>query len=324
MVQRVNVGNTTERNYRYTMEVPQAKVEGRGNGIKTVITNLETIANELSRPPTYLLKYYGYELGALSKYDRKAEKYIVNGAWDNQQLLEVLKKGFIPSYVLCGACGNPETNIEQKGRKVVLSCQACGNTTPLDPRHKLYAQIEKELKEDRRTKKKKKKQGKSDDTNLSPETVFKEMLATKGENVSDKAVIRFAKELKQSQDLDDTEIVRVISKVMFVENVVDNVVQYVSVLEKFVTESKKAQRVLLRHLEKQAVDDEDLMSKFARVLFHLFEHDVIEENAIVSWFNKTQVKGLSVESVQRVRDAAQPFIEWLNNAEEEEDSEDEQ
>ncbi len=32
------------------------KVEGRGNGIKTVVTNMADIAKALSRPPTYTIK----------------------------------------------------------------------------------------------------------------------------------------------------------------------------------------------------------------------------------------------------------------------------
>ena len=36
--------------YRYKMERMQSKIEGKGNGIKTVIVNLTSIAQSLSRP----------------------------------------------------------------------------------------------------------------------------------------------------------------------------------------------------------------------------------------------------------------------------------
>jgi len=37
--------------YRYKMEGIQSKIEGKGNGIKSVIVNLSSIAHSLSRDP---------------------------------------------------------------------------------------------------------------------------------------------------------------------------------------------------------------------------------------------------------------------------------
>jgi translation initiation factor 5 len=42
------------------------KVEGRGNGIKTVISNMNDVARALNRPPTYTTKFFGTELGSQS------------------------------------------------------------------------------------------------------------------------------------------------------------------------------------------------------------------------------------------------------------------
>lgn len=38
--------------YRYKMPLLTTKIEGRGNGIKTVIPNMVDIARALSRPPS--------------------------------------------------------------------------------------------------------------------------------------------------------------------------------------------------------------------------------------------------------------------------------
>ena len=38
--------------YRYRMPLLEIKIEGKGNGIKTVIPNMSDIARALSRPPT--------------------------------------------------------------------------------------------------------------------------------------------------------------------------------------------------------------------------------------------------------------------------------
>ncbi len=54
----------------------QAKVEGKGNGIKTVLVNMVDVARALSRPPTYVTKFFGCELGAQTNADVKNERFV--------------------------------------------------------------------------------------------------------------------------------------------------------------------------------------------------------------------------------------------------------
>lgn len=68
----VNVNrNVTDIFYRYKMPRIQAKVEGKGNGIKTVIVNMAEVARAIGRPATYPTKYFGCELGAQTQFDYK-------------------------------------------------------------------------------------------------------------------------------------------------------------------------------------------------------------------------------------------------------------
>ena len=69
------------------------------------------MAKALSRPPTYVTKYFGCELGAQTQFDIKAERYIVNGCHDGNKLQDMLD-GFIKKFVLCEKCENPETVIK--------------------------------------------------------------------------------------------------------------------------------------------------------------------------------------------------------------------
>jgi translation initiation factor 5 len=118
------------------MPVLRAKVEGRGNGIKTVIENCAEISKSLDRNPEYVCKFFGFELGALTSSQN--DKYVVNGKHDAEDLAKVLDI-FIEKFVLCGGCRNPETNVDIKGDKIFLKCRACGKSTQCDPTNRLVS-----------------------------------------------------------------------------------------------------------------------------------------------------------------------------------------
>lgn len=134
--------NVTDAFYRYKMPKIMAKVEGKGNGIKTVIVNMGDVAKALGRPPTYPCKYFGCELGAQTQFDYKNDRYIVNGSHDASKL-QTLLDGFIKRFVLCPECENPETDLLPNERKGIIkqTCKACGHFCQLDMRHKLTTYI---------------------------------------------------------------------------------------------------------------------------------------------------------------------------------------
>jgi len=137
----VNVNrNVTDPFYRYKMPRILAKVEGKGNGIKTVIVNMVDVAKALHRPAEYPTKYFGCELGAQTQFDVKNERYIVNGSHDAFKLQDLLDD-FIKRFVLCQECDNPETNLIVKKGFILQRCIACGHTGNIDMCHKLTTYI---------------------------------------------------------------------------------------------------------------------------------------------------------------------------------------
>nr|CAD7454475.1 unnamed protein product [Timema tahoe] len=164
--------------YRYKMPRLIAKVEGKGNGIKTVIVNMADVAKAIGRPATYPTKYFGCELGAQTQFDFKNDRFIVNGSHDAGRLQDLLD-GFIRKFVLCPECDNPETNllISQKKGTISQGCMACGFHGPLEFNHKLNTYILKNppntnpaaqgssLTEGKRAKRSTKKNGETNGTN---------------------------------------------------------------------------------------------------------------------------------------------------------------
>ncbi|XP_052862382.1 eukaryotic translation initiation factor 5 [Anopheles cruzii] len=135
----VNVNrNVTDIFYRYKMPRINAKVEGKGNGIKTVIVNMAEVARAIGRPATYPTKYFGCELGAQTQFDYKNERFIVNGSHDATKLQDLLD-GFIRKFVLCPECDNPETDLIVSSKKgtIAQGCKACGFHGPLEVNHKV-------------------------------------------------------------------------------------------------------------------------------------------------------------------------------------------
>jgi len=133
-VRMVNIPRSiVDQYYRYKMPELEAKVESRGNGIKTVIVNIADIAKALARPATYPVRYIGYTLGALVDINETTNRYIVNGKHSEEDLSTLLD-GFIDKYVLCKQCGNPETilSVSKDQSFLRLKCKACGGITKVD------------------------------------------------------------------------------------------------------------------------------------------------------------------------------------------------
>jgi len=135
------------------------KIEGRGNGIKTVIVNMTEIAKALHVDPAYPTKYFGIELGAQSKYNEKTSA-IVNGQHQSSDLAKMLEK-FIEKFILCPTCRLPEIKMEVKKHNVIIDCAACGYNGIVPDNHKLVSYIVKD-KDTKTEKKKGDKKGKGD------------------------------------------------------------------------------------------------------------------------------------------------------------------
>ncbi|CCH42602.1 Eukaryotic translation initiation factor 5 [Wickerhamomyces ciferrii] len=376
----------------------QAKVEGRGNGIKTAIPNLSEVARALGRPPSYLIKYFGFELGAQTSINESTDRYLVNGVHDQPKLQDSLD-GFINKFVLCGSCKNPETVIIiTKDGNLIRDCKACGQRTSIDPRSKLATYIEKNPPESAKGSGKKKKSAtasanvvgggmsisdiasgnkkttepkedegeNSDDdaltrkinaeasalptaqpiddddwaVDVSEEAVRKralELEALNLENGGDSAFDQFGEWLlefgedkdelpndveiyKKALELEiheDVNTVQVLAQTLFDEEIVQQIAQHKGLLTKIIT-TPKHEKAFLGGLERfLGKDKPELLSQISKILLQVYENDIVDEETIKDWGSKVSKKYVSKEISKKVKKAAKPFIEWLNQADEE-------
>eukprot|EP01033_Poteriospumella_lacustris_P007833 gene7832-5636_t len=136
MAALINIAGATpihDPAYRYKMPKLQVKVEGRGNGIKTVLLNVDDLGLALKRDASEITKFFGCELGAQTTFTDRA---IVNGAHRDADLQQHLCK-YIDTFVLCRNCRYPETHYRVKDEIIAQKCLACGHKETVDMTHKL-------------------------------------------------------------------------------------------------------------------------------------------------------------------------------------------
>jgi len=124
----INIGgDENDANYRYKMPPLTTKIEGRGNGIKTVLMNVSDVAKALHTEPSYATKFFGMEVGALSQYDKVRNVGIVHGVHHTKDLQVMLKK-YIKEFILCRKCKLPELQfkVHQKKNVLLQKCASCG------------------------------------------------------------------------------------------------------------------------------------------------------------------------------------------------------
>ncbi|KAJ5815671.1 eukaryotic translation initiation factor 5 [Penicillium riverlandense] len=410
--------DVTDPFYRYKMERLQSKIEGKGNGIKTVIVNLNSVAQSLSRPPAYVIKYFGFELGAQANAKPTDDRWIINGAHDAPKLQDYLD-GFIAKYVLCKKCKNPETDVIIKDDKITLDCKACGQRTDVDPRLKLSTFIvrnnPKGGKKDKKDKKARRERNKEKSTangdqdaspgdsnhsengdengDMAPDADSDDELtrrikseakaiAADNEIEDDKWAVDFSEEavkarardlpsdLKRALVLEDgddeegdgsspyeqlgswiistaeenggvTEVsdvdiykkakelgietkhktVAVLAQSVFDEKIVKQIEDRALLLKKMIT-SERHEKAFLGGTERFVGQDHPaLISQVPAILLGYYQNDLVSEETLKSWGAKASKRYVDSSINKKVRKAAQPFLEWLENAESEDDSE---
>lgn len=199
-------GDARDMNYRYKMPILQTKIEGRGNGIKTVVVNMVDIAKSLHIHPAYPTKYFGIELGAQSTFNVATERAIVNGAHQAGDLAKLLEK-FIAQFILCPNCKLPELKTTIRSSSIKFECAACGASGPVKSAHRLVGYMTRnppkslttDAKEGERRKKKKGRGGPAEGDDEAEDDKAKESKPKKERTPEEKEERRLRKEAKKAK-----------------------------------------------------------------------------------------------------------------------------
>lgn len=98
-------------------------VKGHIQGVKTVISNLNQIADLLGRPIKHLIKYLTRELGTTAE---QVNQLVVFGSKVPASKINEKIQAYADEFVICRECGKPESKLNKEGDIYYFKCQACG------------------------------------------------------------------------------------------------------------------------------------------------------------------------------------------------------
>jgi len=133
----LNINGKNDSSYRYKMNPIKSSINGKGNGIFTILHNLNDISASLNHPDNLLLKFLSYYFGSIAN----EEKFSITGSYSELQLQEALQI-YINRFVLCPFCSIPETTpvLRKETKKNILldlKCYACGKTSEIKCNNKI-------------------------------------------------------------------------------------------------------------------------------------------------------------------------------------------
>lgn len=119
-------GNQNDTNYRYKMPTFNVTIAGKGNGVYTIINNIDDISKAINHPVEVIMKYLAYATG--SNYIQERET--ITGSHRPDELKDLILE-FNRYLVFCQTCKIPETIPQITGNKKHMSleftCTACKN-----------------------------------------------------------------------------------------------------------------------------------------------------------------------------------------------------
>ncbi|KNH03769.1 eukaryotic translation initiation factor [Perkinsela sp. CCAP 1560/4] len=333
----------TDVYYRYKMPPLACKVEGRGNGIKTVILNIKEVADSLQRPAEILIKSMGTDLGVAMKLEN--DRWSLTGDHVKADPLKLQNRlyDFIRRGVLCRykGCRNPETTYLIEKNKLLMRCKACSAKTEATVNDKVYASIyrlenealqaEIAANKDRRSKDERQEEKWAESTRMSssyaqqdleepeesavrresPVSILRSVVES---GVAETVIVDKVFDLKQEFGMQEKDMTKLVFRTYFMAESAPNACMLIRscapVLRRFTNRNQMS--ILMEEAEHYAHSNQAIMfSKYPIFLFELMERGVVNENAVLTWHESVRHRGLQKELCVELRGICEPFMSLI-------------
>ncbi|KAL2417663.1 hypothetical protein ABEF95_001052, partial [Exophiala dermatitidis] len=116
----------------------------------------------------------------------------------------------------------------------------------------------------------------------------------------------------------------VLAQTIFDENIVKQIPARAEMLRAMIGESEKHMRAFLGGTERFIGNDHpELISQVPAILMGYYQNDLLSEDVAKAWGGKSSRKYVDIATSRKVRQAADKFLQWLDEAESDDGSEDE-
>ena len=89
--------------------------------------------------------------------------------------------------------------------------------------------------------------------------------------------------------------------------------------------SERHERAFLGGTERFVGNDHpELIPQVPKILLSYFQEDLISEAVLKNWGSKASGKYVDISTSKKVRKSAEPFLEWLENAESDDEGEEDE
>jgi len=109
------------------LSVPDATAQV--DGAFTRFTNVDDVADALSRDAEHLHRFVQRELGTNGQFDGQRARY--NGSFDGTEFDAAVER-YVSEFVTCSECGLPDTKLVTEDGVDMLRCEACGAFRPVE------------------------------------------------------------------------------------------------------------------------------------------------------------------------------------------------
>jgi len=217
--------------------------------------------------------------------------------------LEKLLEKFIDKFILCGTCGNPETDFKITKNRLSYSCRACGDITMIDYEHRITDYIEKKIRE---SEKKEKKKSKTIPQNPNFTTALKNFWKL---DPSTEEILEQIPVFQEKNELQNDELLGVIFDSLFDKTILTHLDQkckiYLLFKEKYKAEYYSS---TLDDLECLCQQEDSVYSSINTIIEHFLQYQILDQDSLKVWYDNPSPT-INADFSQQIRQQTKSIIE---------------